>query len=213
MKISLNTTTILILIVAAILLFWVVFRGCSNNKQVQLQKREFDSLMIVIKKAEEQSIKDSILYTKKVEAYQSNVDSLKTTNTIQSSILDKQTKKIAVLIAKGAVAKTDTIEYVKNCDSISKEAAVLIETVSNFQNANDILQKAIDSLLLAKELQLKQRNNLISDLRMNIAAMGNNYNSIYAINTSLAKKNKRERTLSRILGATTLIAGIFYLTK
>jgi hypothetical protein len=199
----------------ALFLTWAVFRGCGEGNVHRSNKSQVDSA----KQATNTRYKRDSSLVKEYQTAISVLENDKRNLKVKVAALEtqlnasgKQANKIAYKVVQAKVER-DTIRYVANCDSLVTAVADLTnildhyqeeirQTVNNYE-ATNLYKDSIISIQGAGLVSLKASHDFVSG----------KYDLLYRDYGKLVKRNKRERTLTRILAGATLVLGGIVLSK
>lgn len=214
--IQLKNYEVIGLMVAAIVLLFIIFRGCnSTDPSIAESKRQVDSVIAAKKVSEAASSKviDSIFKENNRRAENEKLFSK------QLSAKDQQ---IAIkTVSVTALAKEvqlyekykDTTEQLHAAPLLADQVIELVDQVDSFKSETHALRNSLDSSVGATSLILAKKDYSYTELQGQFDFLSGKYSKLDYNYNSLNKKLKRERTLSLILGIAVLVAGGAYLIK
>lgn len=193
----------------------IIFRGCDNSPSHKVDAKEVKAAQEQLKKVEEKLAADSVHHIAVQDSLRKVIEDQKAKSRAIGNELTKSTSKLQVYVAQLAKARKekDTTAYVTNCDSIARLAALQAEILPMYQRGYDSLTIAYEELQASKDSLLKNRQDLIVQLRVTNDLTSSKYAAIAADYGQVKKKLKRERTLGRILAGGAAILGGLLLTK
>lgn len=215
MTVKINPSILIIIIGIAVFLCWVIFRGCNPVSSNAIDKKSFDSLLVAKQKSEEATSKiiDSVFKENNRRAVKE--DSL-------ALIVHKKDEQLSIkTLSITALAKEvqlyakykDTVEQLKAAPLLADQVIGLVEKVDEYKRENRSLLNSIDSSIGANSLLLAQKDYQYTELQERFSFASDKYLKLDKNYSSLNKKLKRERTLSRILGVAVLVTGGIILSK
>lgn len=213
--IQLKNYQVIALLVAAIVLLFIIFRGCNKtDPAIAESKRQLDSVIAAKKASEAASGKviDSIFKENNRRAVKNQLDSIALLKRDQQLEVKSLEALSLAKQVKNATYK-DTVEQLKSAPLLADKVIELVEQADSFRNETRTLRNSLDSSVGATSLMLAKKDYQYTELEGQFDFLAGKYSKLDYNYNGLDKKLKRERTLSRILGIAVLVVGGMYLAK
>lgn len=191
----------LLVIIVVIILLSVLFRGCDTTPPVESLPTPTANQVTI----------DSASYWKQETAKaRATIDSLMVEKVESDLVLRKADKELSALVVKyntlrKAPGPCDTILPV--CDDLAAANVELRGLVTEYQSNMDELLMSYDRALAASDSAAIKQTQLAEQWRSTATASVVQYNDLAKQFNRQTKKNKRERTLSRVLAGVVLVLG------
>lgn len=214
--IQLKNYQVIALMVAAIVLLFIIFRGCNKtDPAIAESKRQVDSVIAAKKASEAASEKviDSIFKENNRRAVKNQLDSIALAKRDQQLEIKSLEALSLAKQVKIYVTYKDTVEQLKAAPLLADKVIELVEQADSYRNETRVLRNRLDSSVGATSLILVTKDYNYTELQGQFDFLAGKYSKLDYNYNSLNKKLKRERTLSRILGGALLILGGAYLAK
>lgn len=204
-----------VLVIAAILLLFVVFRGRAYVKDHNSTVAQLDKITAELKTAH--SKVDSFAIATEAKTHLLALENNHLLNKIDSVEAQNRGygRQVIQLTAnlKAAKSMKDTAKYYANCDSLAIVAEDQRDAIANYEILIDSSAANFQEQIAAKDALLNERAALNNKYRTSTQWMEQEIKQQQKDYGKLVKKHKRERTLSRVLAVAVLTLGTIQFVK
>lgn len=200
---------------AIVLLCVVIFRGCDNNPSYKEENKHVEQLQTLLRQAKSKAKEDSVRLAKHADSLRAAALDLQRKRDAIATELAVTKQQVQQLASANKQAKVDndTARYIETCDSLREVAQVQAEVIEDYQRNDSLRTVNYEAQLSAKDSLLVKQAEFNAQLRATNEAVYDSYNNISKDYQKLNRKVKRERTLSRVLAVSALVAGGIILLK
>jgi len=191
------------IIAAVIILVFIFFRGCYKLGKVETIK---------VVTVDTTGVADLRKRAAEAERAQAVANKAKDSALKELVLTQFRSRNLAAKYEEARERK-DTVEIIKNCDSLANEVEVLNETLDNYKGMYDDLLEAAERSKSKSDSMALLNAQFVAQYRGLYAGAVNDRNQLAVQLNKTNKKVKRERFLTRVLAGAVLAVGTYAAIK